>query len=78
KQSMINLTLNFGKSQGDKVILNRKGIDKMLSVLEQLKKDALKIREKGGLVVVDVNNALITAYALDSHKFGCSRSSQEK
>jgi len=73
KQSMIDLVINFGKPQGDKVILNRKGIDCVLIELEKLKKNALKIREKGGLVVVDVNDALLTAYSLDSHKFGCGR-----
>ena len=68
RQSMIDLVLNFGMPKGDKVILNRKGIDAFLLELEQLKKNALKAREKGGLVVVDVNDCLLTAYSLDSYK----------
>ncbi len=68
KQSMIDLVLNFGKTQGDKVILNRKGIDKVLNELEKLKKNALKMRENGGLVVIDVNDCLLTTYSIDSYK----------
>ena len=68
KQSMIDMVLNFGVPKGDKVILNRKGIDNILNEIEKLKKNALKMRGKGGLVVVDVNDALVTAYSLNSYK----------
>ena len=68
KQSMIDLVLNFGIAQGDKVVLNRKAIDCVLNELEKLKKDALKMREKGGLVVVEVDDCLLTTYALNSYK----------
>jgi len=68
KQSMIDLVLNFGIPQGDKVVLNRKAIDCVLNELEKLKKDALKMREKGGLVVVEVDDCLLTTYALNSYK----------
>ena len=67
KQAMVDMVIKFGKSQGDKVILNRKGIDGILIELKQLKKNALKAREKGGLVV-DVNNLMLTTYALNSFK----------
>ena len=68
KQSMVDMVLNFGITKGDKVILNRKGLDNVLNEIEKLKKNALKMREKGGLVVVDVNGELITAYSLNSYK----------
>lgn len=68
KQTMIELVIEYGKSQGNKVILNRKATDCVLQELERVKKNVLKIREKGGLVVVDINNSLITTYSLDSYK----------
>lgn len=66
QQSMIDMTLDYGEPHGDKVILNRKGIDCILKEIEKLKKSALNLRKKGGLVVVDVENTLLTAYSLDS------------
>lgn len=66
QQSMIDMTLAYGQDHGDKIILNRKGIDAILNEIEKLKKCALSLRKKGGLVVVDVENTLITAYSLDS------------
>ncbi len=36
--------------------------------LEKLKKQALRAREKGGLVVVGVDDAMITTYALNSYR----------
>ncbi len=71
KQAMVDLVLNFGKPKGDRVILNRKGIDAFLEELEQMKKNALKARERGGLVVVNVNGSLLTTYSLDSYKRSC-------
>ena len=38
KQSMIKLVLDFGISSGDKIILNKKGVDNVLIELEELKK----------------------------------------
>lgn len=68
QQAMLDMVVKFGKSQGDKVILNRKGIDAVLMELEKLKKQALRAREKGGLVIVGVDDAMITTYALNSYK----------
>lgn len=68
QQSMVDMTLEYGHSQGDKVILNRKGIDSILKELEKLKQCALKLRQKGGLVVIDYQDTLISTYALNSFK----------
>jgi hypothetical protein len=68
QQSMVDMTLEYGEPQGDKVILNRKGIDCILKEIEKLKQCALKLRQKGGLVVVDYHNTLITSYALNSFR----------
>lgn len=65
KHSMMQLVLQFGKEKGDKCILNRKSIDALLVELENIKKDALKMRERGGIVVVTEDNTLITTYGIN-------------
>ncbi|HHH37901.1 MAG TPA: hypothetical protein ENK77_04740 [Epsilonproteobacteria bacterium] len=63
---MIELTLEFGEVQADKIRLGSRRIKKILKdkkhIRQDLKKDLLKILDKGGLVVVASGSALITAY----------------
>ena len=69
-KEMIDIAMNFGKVKGDRVIFNRKGIDALLTELEKMKKNALKMRERGGVVVVNVDNFELTTYALNSYRRG--------
>jgi hypothetical protein len=78
KSAMIDTVLNFGKTQGDKVILNRNGMDLILIELEKLKKNVLKMRERGGLVVVKVNGYLLTTYSVNSHRFNKNMSKSSR
>jgi hypothetical protein len=62
---MVELTLVFGEVQKDKIRLGARRIKKLLKthkISQDLKKDLLKILDKGGLVVVASGTALITAY----------------
>ena len=62
---MIELTLEFGEVQADKIRLGSRRIKKLLKhhkVSQDIKRDLLKILDKGGLVVVASGSALITAY----------------
>ena len=59
---MIELTLEFGEVQADKIRLGTRLIKKLLKTHKDLKKDLLKILDKGGLVVVASGATLITAY----------------
>ncbi len=62
---MIELTLEFGEVQADKIRLGSRRIKKMLKnpkISQNLKHDLLKILDKGGLIVVTSGSALITAY----------------
>lgn len=59
---MIELAMEYGKEQGDKIILNRKATQSILNEMDQLKKDLLKVMDKGGIVVVCDNDILITTY----------------
>ncbi len=63
---MIELTLEYGEVQSDKVRLGTKRIKKLLQnhkqITQDFKRDMLKILDKGGLVVVVSGAAMITAY----------------
>ena len=62
---MIELTLEFGEVQADKIRLGSRRIKKLLKqhkISQDIKRDLLKILDKGGLVVVASGSALITAY----------------
>ena len=63
---MIELTLEYGIVQSDKVKLGTRRIKKLLKnrkqISQDLKRDLLKIMDKGGLVVVVSGAVLITAY----------------
>lgn len=64
-KDLVDLALQFGEPDGDKVRLGRKEIDLLLSNLDALRSRALKARDKGGLVVVAVGERLITAYGCE-------------
>ena len=59
---MIELTLEYGVVQADKIKLGTKRIKKLLRTHKHIKADLLKIMDKGGLVVVVSGAAMITAY----------------
>lgn len=59
---MIELTLEYGIVQADKVKLGTRRIKKLLRTHNELKSDLLKILDKGGLIVVVSGASLITAY----------------
>ncbi|MCT6701377.1 hypothetical protein [Rheinheimera sp. 4Y26] len=63
---LVNLVSQFGVEHGDKLILNKKNTEALLKALENMKKDLLDIHKKGGIVVVECGDTLITTYALDS------------
>lgn len=67
-KKLINLVLDFGKINGDKIVLDKKESQKLLSELDRFRKDMLRIIDKGGVTVVAVDDKLITAYNTDSYK----------
>lgn len=60
-QDMIMLANIFGEpnNKGEKIILNRKNIHRIIKVLEALKR-------RGGVTIVDDQDTLITTYFNDS------------
>ena len=67
RETMLKMVENFGVPDGDKRVLNRKGCDAVLAELEGMKKDLVKVRERGGLVLVENGDTQITTYALDGY-----------
>ncbi len=59
---MIELALEYGINKKDKIILDKKNISKLLKEIDSYRKDLLKIMDKNGLVVVAVNDSLLTVY----------------
>ena len=63
---MIELTLEYGKCQGDKIRLGKRRIKELIQnkkkLTQALKSELLKLLDKGGLVVVFSGATLITAY----------------
>ena len=66
-QRMVDIVSDYGISVNDKLILDQKNIDELLGGMDSLRKDLLKMKEKGGLVVVENNDMLITTYRVDSY-----------
>lgn len=68
KEGMLNIVQEFGCWQDDKCILNKKACSSVLEELDLIRKQVIKMQEKGGLVLVQDNGMDITAYRLDSYK----------
>lgn len=65
---IVEIVSDHGELIGDKVILDIKNIDSLLKHMDRLKKDLLKVRDKGGVVVVEQNGSQITTYNLNSYR----------
>ena len=65
-QSSIEVAQRYGFPKGDKFILGKKQIDIAIKTLDQERKALLKARDQGGVIAVEANGVLITAYRFDS------------
>lgn len=65
---VVELVSQYGESVGDKVILDRKNIDALLRAVDHFKKDLLRVRDKGGVVVVEEDGHQLTTYNLNSYR----------
>ncbi len=61
-RSMIDLVLEYGQVEQDKAILNRKHAQELIRELEEKLRTAKKILDKGGCVVIEADNAILTTY----------------
>jgi len=64
---LLNLVSEFGKQKQDKIILDKKSTLKIIEEIDRIRKDLLKILDKGGVVLVVEDNVMITTYNRDSY-----------
>jgi len=62
----VELARQHGIPHGDKLILGRKQILIRLNELDQERKELIRAMDKGGVIVVERGETLITAYDFDS------------
>lgn len=62
------MVLHFGSESknGEKIILDKKTIEMMMRSISEIKKQLEKIRNRGGITLVESENTLITTYFNDS------------
>jgi tellurite resistance protein len=70
KQALVDLTLQFGEDAQDKYVLGRRGLMQLIDELRDLQRTAMQALDKGGVIVVQADGALITAYDVDSFDRG--------
>lgn len=59
---LLDLVFEYGKAQGDKLVLNKKSTQAIIDELEAKKKHLLKVIDKGGVTVVVQDEICITTY----------------
>jgi hypothetical protein len=64
---LVELVRRFGESNQDRIVLGRKGLGQLLTAVRAIERIALKALDKGGIVVVEDGDSLITTYRLDSY-----------
>lgn len=62
---LVHLVRQYGHDNQDRVILNWKDLRGLLDHVRKLQRVVMKALDKGGLVVVENDGALITTYNLD-------------
>lgn len=61
-RSMVDLCLEHGKIDRNKVLLGRKDAEDLLAKMQDRMKVLKKIIDKGGITVISDNNTIITTY----------------
>ena len=68
QQGWLDLVKTFGTEEGDRISLNRNGIDAAIRAMEKISADLQKMRTRGGVVLVAKDGYEITTYSMDSYK----------
>lgn len=70
---LINLVRQYGRDDCDRLILNKKDLRGLLEEVRSLERTVIKALDKGGVVLVEADGALITTYNASSYKRRCNR-----
>ena len=65
---LIDIAYEYGREKGDKLILGRNDAQKLLSAIDKMRQDLLKVMDKGGVTIVMEGDVLITAHNTNSFK----------
>ena len=63
---LVDLVQRHGRDERGKIILNKKDLHSLLDAVRNLQRVVVKALDKGGLVIVESDGALITTYNIDS------------
>jgi hypothetical protein len=63
---LVDLVQRHGRDEWGRIILNKKALRNLLDDVRNLQRVVLKALDKGGVVVVEDDGALITTYNVDS------------
>lgn len=66
RESTVELARQHGTPCGDKLVLGRKELLALLNGIDQLRKEAIRALDKGGVIAIEPNGVLVTAYDFDS------------
>jgi len=66
REATVELAQQHGIQEGDKLVLGRKQIRKVLDALDRERKELIRALDKGGVIVVESGGVLVTAYDFDS------------
>lgn len=61
-RTMIELTLEYGEPQDEKTVLSKNTTRRLVRELEEKLRTAKKILDKGGCVVVESEDVIVTTY----------------
>ena len=67
---LVDLVRRYGRDDQDRLILSRKDLRGLLDEVRDLQRVVMKALDKGGLVVVEADGALITTYNFDGGRNG--------
>lgn len=68
REELVSIAMDFGIQKGDKVVLNKKAAEAVIVELDLYRKKLKRLADKKGLVVVEADGSLVTAYDLDSYR----------
>jgi hypothetical protein len=63
---LVELVQQHGRDEQGKLVLNRRDLRSLLNAVRELQRVVIKALDKGGVVVVEAEGALITTYNVDS------------
>jgi hypothetical protein len=67
---LVELVRQYGHDDKDRLVLGRKDLRSLLEQVRELQRVVMKALDKGGLVVVEADGALITTYNLEGGRNG--------